>query len=296
MYVCSSYSLFEEAFYYIKSKHQKSSKLVELPKFLEHFNSIIDGFHPGEVTLISGKETDAFFTSLLHDLSIEKNVYTYVISNRYSECYIGLNLLKYEMAKLKPWNLCLYDIYSGNFEDEQIEKLEKDYYAMLENREGKGKNIPIFLSRFTEKNIEEICENIRNEIQTIDSNKGDDFSYKRIVIINGINIEDLQQIKTLAEIYHVPVIVFMKSSEASPYADNEIIIKQAPVQYPSLPSKFRMFPVQITNNILLMKGESDIKFDCKLKAFVSDYEPDDNNESSKPAITQQEIDDMLKKG
>lgn len=269
MEISNSNSCFEESFEYIESKHKRLPQFVELPEFLKIFNSILDGFRPGEVTLISGEKTDDFFISMLHEFSVKKDVFSYVISNRYTDSYIGLNLLKFELPKLSKRQLNLRNIYSGIFYDEDIDELKHRYDALLENREsqGLGRFLPFAVSLFKEKNIEEICENIRINIQNIDTNLKKYHSAKRIIIIRGIDKEDLKQIKELAEIFFVPIIIFMEDQTKDPYADCEIFIKKNSMDFITTTDKDRQYEVYAKNNMTLLEVTGTIFYNTVLSSF-----------------------------
>lgn len=268
----SSSSSIDEAFYFIETRIRHRPKLVEFPDFLAPFNIITDGFKPGEVTVVKGIKTDEFFTSLLHDFVIKNNIFTYIISQKYSECFIGLNLLKYEMAKSNRNPSTLHSMYAGWYDQDDFENLKAEY-------EKNHKTLPFVTSRFFEYNIEEICESIRNFIQAYIQN--DDS--KRIVILSDIAFEDLKQIKTLAEVFNFPVIVLMPDEQKhSPYTDCEINIKKT--------TYLTELSVNIKNFVTLQEGEGDVNFDKSLMSFIAGKENCENTD----AITQDEINELLK--
>ncbi|MCQ2578219.1 MAG: hypothetical protein MJ176_06785 [Treponema sp.] len=272
MNINSSSSSIDEAFYFIETRIRHRPKLVEFPDFLAPFNIITDGFKPGEVTVVKGIKTDEFFTSLLHDFVIKNNIFTYIISQKYSECFIGLNLLKYEMAKSNRNPSTLHSMYAGWYDQDDFENLKAEY-------EKNHKTLPFVTSRFFEYNIEEICESIRNFIQAYIQN--DDS--KRIVILSDIAFEDLKQIKTLAEVFNFPVIVLMPDEQKhSPYTDCEINIKKT--------TYLTELSVNIKNFVTLQEGEGDVNFDKSLMAFIAGKENCENTD----AITQDEINELLK--
>lgn len=283
MNINSSSSSIDEAFYFIETKIRHRSNLVELPDFLASFNIITDGFKPGEVTVVKGSKTDDFFTSLLHDFVIKKNILTYIISQKYSECYIGLNLLKYEMAKSNRNPSSLQSMYAGWYDQDDFENFKAEY-------DKTHKTLPFVTSRFFEYDIEEICESIRNFNQTYIQN--DDS--KRIVILSDIAFEDLKQIKTLAEIFNFPVIVFMSDEQKhSPYADCEINIKKT-THFTGHPvPRIQSYICIIKNLVTRQVCEGEISFDTSLTAFISTKEQNKSGENPS-TITQDEINELLK--
>lgn len=293
MNINSSYSSIDEAFDFIETKIRHRPNLVELPDFLSSFETITDGFKPGEITVVKGIKTDDFFTSLLHTFVIEKNIFTYIISQKYSECYIGLNLLKYEMAKSNHNPPNLHSMYAGWYDQDDLQNLKNEYEKLLQKREeqGLGKLLPFVTSHFSEYNIEEISESIRN----FDQNYNQNMDSKKIIILSDIAFEDLKQIKTLAEVFNFPVIIFMPDEQKhSPYADCEIYIKKTAIFFGESVPKIQTFLCNIKNFVTLQEGEGEINFDTSLTAFIHAKEQNESYENTN-AITQDEINEILEK-
>lgn len=284
MNIYSSSSSIDEAFYFIETKIRHRPNLVELPDFLAPFYTITDGFKPGEVTVVKGFKTDEFFSSLLHDFVIEKNIFTYIISQKYSECFIGLSLLKYEMAKSNRNPSTLHSMYAGWYDQDDFENLKTEY-------DKTHKTLPFVTSHFFEYNIEEISESIRNFDQNYNQNKDS----KKIIILSDIAFEDLKQIKTLAEVFNFPVIVFIPDEQKhSPYADCEINIKKS-TNFTGQPvPRIQSYVCVIKNFVTRQECEGEISFDTSLTAFISTKEQNKSGENTS-AITQDEINKLWEK-
>ena len=272
MDIKTSYSSFDQAFDFMESKIRQCPNFVELPDFLSPFQTLTNGFKPGEITLVKGSKCDELFTSLLHAF-VTNNIFTYIISKRYSECYIGLNLLKYGLGKSKRNPRNLQCLYSGWFEQNDLEELKKEY----------EKELPFVTSQFSEYNIDEICDSIRTFAQGYNQ----DLDSKKILILRDIAFEDLKKLKTLAEVFNFPVIVFMPTEgQNSPYVACEInIAKPQNIAEPSL-SKTQVYSINIKNFITLQEGEGELYFDTSLSAFI----PNEETKENAPVITQEVID------
>lgn len=264
MNVKNGNQLMDSGFEYLENIINPCNSVVELPSFLKAFKNIICGFYPGQLTVVkdSGVGNSTFIFSLLYEYVVQNDISTYLITRKYSEPYVSMNLLKYEYKDYGYRHML-----SGFFNEKNLEELKTKYQETGNKRIEKGldKEYPLYFSRFHEYDIQEICKNIAGFIQKSESKK------KRLIILTDIEFNDLKVIKEMAEMYFIPIIaVFSDEPRTSSYADSEIELRVSSLHKEEGEHDTRKVPYEISamNNITLVKSETIVELDLPAGLFI----------------------------
>lgn len=259
--------IMDSGFTYLENRIASSKENIELPSFLKGLRNIIGGFYPGRLTVVNdfGTGSNTFIFSLLYEFVVQNDISTYFITQKYNECYISMNLLKYEYPKYGYRHML-----SGFFNEKNLEELKSKYQATKNKRmeKGFGKEFPLYFSRFHEYDIKEIQQNVYSFIQKLNSK---DNINKKLLILTDIKFDDLKIIKEMAEIYFLPVIViFSNEHRSSSYVDSEINLTVSPLYKNEEESEIYKIPyeVSVKNNIILVEGETVIEMDLVAGLFI----------------------------
>lgn len=209
------------------------------------------GFQNGQVTIIkdNGTGNTSMLFSLIYRLSYKKRIKTLLLSDKYSNTFVGLNLLKIETEMRYSY------LASNMIVEEDVVKLEKEC----------EKKAALDIPFWTRKYFEEDISYITNEIKDfMDLYGGDILDQDRIIFIDTISFENLKSIKELAEDLNVPIVVFQRNEEReSPYADCQIQLSSKDV----LKDGRTEYMIEIKNRELLAEGMCDLYLNHKTGFF-----------------------------